>query len=166
MNPLQGFAMQLLIIMAQGPGGYSHVIQKRMLLSNTDSNTDLTPRSHQSTTETKETMKKAPRSQPMSSPTPGMLESRIPGSFGHSVPVTTSPPLAMPIDDGRPLRPISLLAQPGHYGPPALFFSSGVDTAPRLLILVLDWFSRVGSCGPMTRTTSLCSPTFLAGWAT
>lgn len=44
--------------------------------------------------------------------------------FGHSTPVTISPP-SVPIDDGRPLlRPISLLAQPAHYGPPALFFSS------------------------------------------
>lgn len=44
--------------------------------------------------------------------------------FGHSMPVTVSPP-TIPIDDGRPLlRPISLLAQPSHYGPPALFFSS------------------------------------------
>jgi len=44
--------------------------------------------------------------------------------FGHSTPVTVSPP-TVPIDDGRPLlRPISLLAQPAHYGPPALFFSS------------------------------------------
>ena len=44
--------------------------------------------------------------------------------FGHSMSVTLSPP-TVPIDDGRPLlRPISLLAQPAHYGPPALFFSS------------------------------------------
>ena len=44
--------------------------------------------------------------------------------FGHSSPVTVSPP-SVPIEDGRPLlRPISLLAQPAHYGPPALFFSS------------------------------------------
>jgi len=44
--------------------------------------------------------------------------------FGHSTPVTVSPP-TVPIDDGRPLlMPISLLAQPAHYGPPALFFSS------------------------------------------
>lgn len=44
--------------------------------------------------------------------------------FGHSSPVTVSPP-SVPIEDGRPLlRPISLLAQPSHYGPPALFFSS------------------------------------------
>jgi hypothetical protein len=44
--------------------------------------------------------------------------------FGHSTPVTISPSAA-PVDDGRPLlRPISLLAQPAHYGPPALFFSS------------------------------------------
>ena len=44
--------------------------------------------------------------------------------FGHSTPVTVSPP-TVTIDDGRPLlRPISLLAQPPHYGPPALFFSS------------------------------------------
>lgn len=44
--------------------------------------------------------------------------------FGHSTPVTISPP-TVHIDDGRPLlRPISLLAQPAHYGPPALFFSS------------------------------------------
>jgi hypothetical protein len=44
--------------------------------------------------------------------------------FGNSTPVTVSPP-SVPIEDGRPLlRPISLLAQPAHYGPPALFFSS------------------------------------------
>lgn len=44
--------------------------------------------------------------------------------FGHSTPVTISPP-TIPVDDGRPLlRPMSLLAQPAHYGPPALFFSS------------------------------------------
>lgn len=44
--------------------------------------------------------------------------------FGHSTSVTVTPP-SVPIEDGRPLlRPISLLAQPAHYGPPALFFSS------------------------------------------
>jgi hypothetical protein len=44
--------------------------------------------------------------------------------FGHSTAVTISPP-TVSTDDGRPLlRPISLLAQPAHYGPPALFFSS------------------------------------------
>jgi len=44
--------------------------------------------------------------------------------FGHSTSVTVSPP-TVPIGDGRPLlRPISLLAHPAHYGPPALFFSS------------------------------------------
>ena len=38
--------------------------------------------------------------------------------FGHSPPT-------FPIADGRPqLRPISLLAQPAHFGPPPLFFSS------------------------------------------
>lgn len=44
--------------------------------------------------------------------------------FGHSTSVTVSPP-SVPIEAGRPLlKPISLLAQPAHYGPPALFFSS------------------------------------------
>ena len=44
--------------------------------------------------------------------------------FGHTMPVTVSS-ATLPIPDGRPLlRPISLLAQPAHYGPPPLFFSS------------------------------------------
>jgi len=61
--------------------------------------------------------------------------------FGHSMPVTISPP-TMPVDDGRPLlKPLSLLAQPAHYGPPALFFSSRgghsttiVDSRGRLVL--------------------------------
>jgi hypothetical protein len=44
--------------------------------------------------------------------------------FGPSIPVTVSS-VTLPVADGRPLlRPISLLAQPAHFGPPPLFFSS------------------------------------------
>lgn len=61
--------------------------------------------------------------------------------FGHSTPVTISPP-TLPMADGRPLlKPISLLAQPAHYGPPPLFFSSRgghsttiVDSRGRLVL--------------------------------